>query len=92
MPCGQKGRVGPVVHLAHGADGAGLDPLGDLRRGLAVPAAQNMWVAAPVSRAVWITSRASWKTLPSGLWTITCFPAFIAASATVACRWSGVMM
>ena len=56
------------------------------------PAAQNMCVAAPVWRAVWTTRRASWKTLPSGLWTITCFPAFIAASATVAWRWSGVMM
>ena len=83
MPCGQKGRVdqlctsrtGPIAPAWIHSDSCGVD---------CCPAAQNMWVAAPVSRAVWITSRASWRTLPSGLWTITCFPAFMAASATVA--------
>ena len=91
MPCGQNGRVdqlctsrtGPIAPASIHSAICAVD---------SVPAEQNMCVAAPVSRAVWTTSRASWRTLPSGLWTITCLPAFIAASAIVACRWSGVMM
>ena len=50
-----------------------------------------MCVAAPVSRALRITSRASLSTLASGLCVITCLPARRPAIAIAACRWSGVM-
>ncbi len=91
MPCGQNGRddqlctsrTGPIAPASIHSVICAVD---------CRPAEQNMCVAAPVSRAAWTTSRDSWRTLPSGLWTMTCFPAFIAASAIVAWRWSGVMM
>ena len=91
MPWGQKGRVDQLCTSR-------TRPMAPAWTHSAIcdvaccPAAQNMCVAAPVWRAVSTTRRASWKTLPSGLCTITCLPAFIAARATVAWRWSGVMM
>ena len=92
MPCGQKGRVdqlctsrtGPIAPAWIHSAICGVDSLP--RR------AEHVGGGAASRAPVWITSRASCRTLPSGLWMITCFPAFIAASATVACRWSGVMM
>ncbi len=90
MPCGQNGRVdqlctsrtGPMAPASTHSVSSAVDSSAE---------AQNMCVAEPVSRAVRTTSCASASTLPSGLWVITCLPALIPASATVAWWWSGVM-
>ena len=50
MPCGQNGPRRPVVHLAHRADRAGLDPLGELRRGLQARGAEHVRGRAGLAR------------------------------------------